>query len=677
MSEAVDVELDEDGDRLLHGAGWVAAILLPAAALIYLSFNAGGFFPSSPGFAAIIFVQALVVRTMVARRPYEGLDRRLAVPIVALALFGAWQLASALWSHATARAIDEYDRTLLYLLAFVLFGSMAASTTRLRWLIRALAAAIATVCVIALISRLLPATWPTALGLRRAALSYPLTYWNADGLLAALGLILCFHLTCDGREYRIVRVLAAALMPAIAAMLLLTFSRGPIGVAVLGLLIYAVLAHPRALPTGVISVAPAVAIALRSTYDATLLASNDPTSPAAIVQGQHVARVVGLSMLLAAVLRLVMLLPDDWLARRRFAFPARSGAARAGVLVGTGLVLIVALIAAGAPGFVSHQYHRFVNSAGPSGTLTRQRLTDPSNDSRLPLWKVGMQAFRAQPLHGQGAGTFQLYFAQHRPNVPSVVDAHSLYVQTLAELGIVGLVLLLVALVGILGLLAARIRGPDRAVYAALFAVGIAWAVHAGVDWDWQMPAITLWLFAAAGLALGRRPATSQEQAGEASWDRTSVAVVWLALAVAPLLVTLSFQRVQAAGQALSNLDCSAARRDALSSLSYDAVRPEPYALIGFCDLRQGYGAASVAAMQKAVSYEPGNWQYYYALALARAEDGQNPAPTLRRAQSLNPYESIIGSAAATFAHAGPRRWAQVAASVSFQGLDSGELSGL
>jgi hypothetical protein len=32
---------------------------------------------------------------------------------VALALYGAWQLASALWSHATARALDNYDRTLL------------------------------------------------------------------------------------------------------------------------------------------------------------------------------------------------------------------------------------------------------------------------------------------------------------------------------------------------------------------------------------------------------------------------------------------------------------------------------------------------------------------------------------------------------------------------------------
>lgn len=49
---------------------------------------------------------------------------------------------------------------------------------------------------------------------------------------------------------------------------------------------------------------------------------------------------------------------------------------------------------------------------------------------------------------------------------------------------------------------AARLGGPDRTLYAALFAAGLAWALHAGVDWDWQMPAVTLWVFALGGAAL-------------------------------------------------------------------------------------------------------------------------------------------------------------------------------
>ena len=72
----------------------------------------------------------------------------------------------------------------------------------------------------------------------------------------------------------------------------------------------------------------------------------------------------------------------------------------------------------------------------------------------------------------------------------------------------VGFVLILVVVFGILIGLAARIRGPGRSLYAALFAVTLAWAIHQAVDWDWQMPAVTLGVFMLAGLALAR-PATA------------------------------------------------------------------------------------------------------------------------------------------------------------------------
>ena len=50
----------------------------------------------------------------------------------------------------------------------------------------------------------------------------------------------------------------------------------------------------------------------------------------------------------------------------------------------------------------------------------------------------------------------------------------------------------------------ARARGPDRPVYAAVFAVLLAWAVHAGVDWDWQMPVVTIVFFSLGGFVLAR-----------------------------------------------------------------------------------------------------------------------------------------------------------------------------
>ncbi len=70
----------------------------------------------------------------------------------------------------------------------------------------------------------------------------------------------------------------------------------------------------------------------------------------------------------------------------------------------------------------------------------------------------------------------------------------------------VGALLLVAALLTILWGFAARARGDDRPLYAALLAAGLAWACHAGVDWDWEMPAVTLPAVVLAGVALGAAP---------------------------------------------------------------------------------------------------------------------------------------------------------------------------
>ncbi|HTD58808.1 MAG TPA: hypothetical protein VK672_07925, partial [Solirubrobacteraceae bacterium] len=139
--------------------GWVALVALAPATLIYLSFNAGGYFPSAPAFVAVVLAQALVLRTTLAEKPFEGFDRALAIPLVGLTLYAAFQLTSALWSHAGAHTLDSFSRTLLYVLALALFGSLRYSRERLAWVVRALVAGLAAVCVIGLVSRVLPHAW--------------------------------------------------------------------------------------------------------------------------------------------------------------------------------------------------------------------------------------------------------------------------------------------------------------------------------------------------------------------------------------------------------------------------------------------------------------------------------------------------------------------------------------
>jgi O-antigen ligase len=110
---------------------------------------------------------------------------------------------------------------------------------------------------------------------------------------------------------------------------------------------------------------------------------------------------------------------------------------------------------------------------------------------------------------GTGAGTFHLTWLEHGPSGVFVRDAHSLYVEALSELGPVGL-LLVVSTVAVPLVATVRRRGdPVVAVAGAAFVV---FAVHAGLDWDWEMPVVTLIALGCAGAVLGGSSTAAKEE---------------------------------------------------------------------------------------------------------------------------------------------------------------------
>ena len=156
-----------------------------------------------------------------------------------------------------------------------------------------------------------------------------------------------------------------------------------------------------------------------------------------------------------------------------------------------------------------------------------------------------------------------------------------------------------------LGGLAARIRGPGRALYAALFAVDAGVGdPPGGFDWDWQMPAVTLGVFMLAGLALAR-PRDGKVGFTGLPAARTFVAIGWLVLALAPLLVSTSYARLHRSAQALAHGECPSAKHDALSSLSLSARRPQPYMIVGICDLEQGFAQPPFPRWPRPPALEP------------------------------------------------------------------------
>jgi hypothetical protein len=652
-----------------------ALMLLPGALIVFMGFNAGGYFPETPAIAAVVLAQVLLVRIMQARHPFAGLAPVTLVVIAALGGYALLTLLSALWSHSPSRALIEFDRAWLYLLILVLFGSVRVNRQDLRWLIRGLVIGASVVCLAGLISRVLPNVWHTAPDVANERLSYPVTYWNALGLLATLGIVFAFHLTCSLSERRLVRVLAAATVPLFAATLFFTFSRGAIAAGAIGLVVYVLVARSRGLLSGTLATAPATVVLVVVAYHANLLDTADPTTPAAVAQGHHVALAAGMCAALCAGLRAVFATSLDphlrstngrALTSRRTRFVAITGAVAAVLLLG---------VALGIPRRVGQDYHRFIAGATTRESDLRQRLTDPSDDGRTELWHVALNAFSASPLHGEGAGMYHTLWDRNRPKYTYTVNAHSLYLQSMAELGIPGLALVLILVGGVLVGLGLRARGSRRTIYGALLAASLVWALSAGVDWDWEMPVVTLGFFAVAGAGLGPKRGRSPGWVPTQN-SRVALGLLCLATLVLPVLIIASEAPLNNAKQALiESNNCTRASSSALSSISWLDVRPEPYEILGFCDIQRGQPRLGVTAMQRAVHYDPGSWETYYTLAIAQAASGIDPRPDADRALRMNPRDPLTQQEAAEFNTSSPTEWVSRAPTVAAAALQDNDLS--
>jgi len=628
-------------------------LALPGLATVYLSFQGGGFFAGAPAVAAAAVALVLLLRTTLSERPFAGLSPGLFAASGTLAVLAVWTLGSALWSDSPSRALVETDRVLLYLLMLVLFGSLAPGKRRAAWLVRGLAVCFGGVAIVAFLTRALPDVLPVAENLANERLSFPLSYWNALGLLATLSMILSLHLASSDQEPRGWRVLGAAMLPPVAATLVLTFSRGAIAVAVVALPIYLIAARPRGAIAALLTAIPTTAIAVVLTLDADALAQVDPTTDAAVAQGGDLAlAVLGLA-LVAAVAR-ALLLPLD----RRIAKATIGAAGRRAVLglVAVGMVLaVVAAVALDVPGYAGRQFDRFVEGASVDRPdQPRDRLFDPGNNGRLDQWQVALDSFSREPLHGTGAGTYGTEWAREREIPLKVEDAHSLYIEMLAELGIVGLLAVVITVGLILGAFALRLRQTRSHVYAALLAAGVAWAMHAGIDWDWEMPAVTLWLFAAGGLALaGRRERTGSPP----RLLRVIVGVGLCVLAVSPVLMAISQGHLNTAVDQFRDRNCAGAIDSALASLEAVGARPQPFEILGYCDAALGQDELAIDAMQSAVDRDPQNWELHYGLAVVRAVAGRDPRRAALAARRLNPLSTAARRAERRFRGTTPAQW--------------------
>src|ERR687885_1137581 len=404
---------------------WPVAALAAAAA-VALAGDGGGVFPPAWGWSALaLFWVAGLALFLRDRFSFGRLEPAM---LVSFAGFAAWVALSATWSSSPERSILEAQRDLVYLggLAAVLLVARRRPVTEL----------LVAVCGAALVT--------SAFGLvdflfstREAGsrLSEPLGYPNALGLVAAIGALLATSFAAHAGS-RVRRALAAACVVVFVLAIFFTYSRGTwISLAVgMGAMAF-VDSRRGALLRTVAAVAPVAGAAIwlgAHTHDGSLLAL--------------------VTVLLAAAAALATV------AARRVPLGRGASIAVAAALLALLLAVPAAAVARyGARPTSGHHPARF--------------------SGRAPLWHQAWRDWETHRALGSGAGTFEQFWVAHRRTSANARDAHSLYLETLAELGPPGLALLLAALA--LPLLAAA-RARSHPFVPAALAGYFAYLVHAG-----------------------------------------------------------------------------------------------------------------------------------------------------------------------------------------------------
>jgi len=424
-----------------------------------------------------------------------GLPRRGASlgAIAGLTALAAWVGASGAWAPLGDVAGDDFERVALYAAALI----AATLAWRARGAARAAEAlaALGVIVVIAygLAGRLLPGLVtqrPSASAGGR--LDQPLTYWNATGALAAIGFVLCARIAGDRTRPVALRAGAVAGSVPLALGVSLSFSRGAIAALAAGLLVLLVLVRTRAQLRAAALCVDAGAIAVAAAVLAPGVRILEGSANARQAQGAAVLAVTLIAMAAGAGLAVV-------LGRHEQSGRVRMGhlvLGRRAPLVVTVLVLalvaVPVLAARGADG----------PRTAPGFGATSQRLTSLGSN-RYEYWRVALDAFAGAPLRGVGSGGFRVAWLRERPIPEAVRDAHSLELETLAELGTIGALALTLALGGV-ALAARRAHGADPVLAAGPIAALATFVLHASIDWDWELPAVTLVAISLAGLLLAR-----------------------------------------------------------------------------------------------------------------------------------------------------------------------------
>jgi hypothetical protein len=480
--------------------------LLALLALVTLSAAEGGF-PLEHWAPGAVLISLLLVVAIVAL-PLPD-DRRAAgsrVAIVCIAGFAVWTAASLLWSDDKGAAAIASTRTGLLAATFVLFARWRHTPRTAALILTILTAGLGAIA------------WGVMVELHGATnldpwflydrLLEPIGYVNAGaaffGVTAFLGLGLL-----GGALPTPYRLVGALVVVPGAALSLLCLSRGGLlAAAIVVILLLAFLPGRARNATALVIAGIGMLVALSSLLDVGDAVRDNAADATSVLQGAMVKVAVG--SVITALLTWVWVAVEG---RFPTGNPIRTAASRlGGIAVGVaGLVAVACALANVGPVTVDsiRDGARSITRPYSEQPASESRLTAGLNSGRWDFWTVAWHQFEKAPILGAGADNFREDYLQAGRSPENPRYAHSLWLRSLGELGIVGTLLLL----GWVLMVAVSVRrlaaGSDPVGRAVAVAGGGAfgmWVVHGSGDWLLEYGGLSAIVAAVAGLVVASSP---------------------------------------------------------------------------------------------------------------------------------------------------------------------------
>jgi O-antigen ligase len=628
------------------------AVLLVAGGVFWVAYDSGSYGETSRGSLAVVLLWAAVLGISISLWPSAPIPISAFVSGAFLAAYACWTGLSALWAASAEKAFDELDRSLLYLAAFLLAAIAPARADARRWL-AALALGLTAVGLLALVSGLFPTAFSAPRELAQIfpaserRLSYPVDYWNGLATLVALALPLLLFFAVHARRLAL-RGLALAPVPALVATIYLTSSRGGSLAAALAVVVFLALTARRWAAVGAVLVAAAGSVGTVAVLLARPELVDHPHEAAeAVGQGHSAAVLIGAISLATGLVYAV--------GARLLPAPPRLGRVGAAVVVGVLIAAVAAGVVAARPVHRFEQFKEVPPSSFGSASV-QQHLFAGSGNGRWQLWQSAVEEFKSRPLAGRGAGSYEAWWAQHGTLPYFVRDAHSLYPETLGELGVVGLGLLLAFFAAVLVAGARRLAGraaDERSAVAALLAAFLAFMLEAGLDWIWELTAVGLVAMLVAGLLAG--PATAPAKASEAvpplqprrralAAVRAGFVALLMALIVAEAIPLFTAMKIRQSQDAAQSGRLTKALDDAQDARSLEPWAASPRLQLALVLEQGGAIAPAVREIRAALDRDSSDWRLWLVAARLETKAGDIEAArsSLARARALNPRSPLF-----------------------------------